>query len=239
MKRLLPGIASILLSLSSPAWATFTLVQHVFSSACNVSSATCNVTVASTGTGHLILIGMSISNADFITSVSGAGTYTVPGGCEGADSTTSSTSCAYNLSSTSGVTTITVTRTSTTTGTWRCEVLELSSTATPFVLDVVGNRDQSTNTTTPAGVTLTLSGSNDVILQTAQSSTGQTSISINAPYTIETCGANRMCFAWSLNTTSGTAPTWTMASSGHAALGAIAIKETSAATAGTAIPTVQ
>lgn len=75
---------------------------------------TCSLTlVTTTATGHLgVLLALNNGAAGVISSVTGAGTWTVPTGastCQQAGLTTKALSCAYNLSMTSGVTSLSVT----------------------------------------------------------------------------------------------------------------------------------
>lgn len=224
MKRFL---LLLLLLCSLPSWATWTVVQHKISGACTASSSTCAVTVTSTGTGNVIVIGMAIaSNVEAIVSVSGGGTYSHPAGCNGTSGSTFGTDCAYTLASTSGTTSITVTRTDATTHTWRVAATELSFTSGPVSVDSGSpqTRTQTTAVTNPAGVTLTLTGSNDAIYQMILSTTPS---AITSPYSTNVDFSGPGGFAVSINTVSGTAPTWTTASSA-AALSAIAFTETAA-----------
>lgn len=226
-------IVVMVMCLSSQMWATWTVVQHKISSACSTVSSTCAVTVTSTGAGHVIVIGMGIQlNTDQIVSVSGGGTYTHPAtACHGADSTVKGTDCAYTLSSTSGTTSITVTRTSTTAVNWTVAATELSFTSGPVSVDTgtPGVRDQTTTTTSPAGVTLTINGTNDAIFQMI---TGTTLTAVTSPYSTAVDFLTNYGFATSINSVSGVAPTWTQTSS-RASLSAIAFTET---VAGTVVP---
>lgn len=230
MRQILVIFISLCCSL--PSWATWTVVQHKKSTACTTSSATCSVTMTSTGTGNVIVIGFTLVGDinEQIVSVSGGGSYTHPAGCHATDSAgTFSSDCAYTLASTSGTTSITVTRTDATTFGWTVAATELSFTAGPVSVDTGTPqvRDQSTNTTTPAGVTLTLAGSNDAIYQIIKG-TGTVSAA-TSPYDVNNDFLTSSGFATAINTVSGTAPTWTQSSNGKAALSAIAFTESSSA----------
>lgn len=226
-----------LLCLSCPAWATWTVVQHaLLSSNCTATSNTCALTVSSTGSGHLIIVGMGIGAVgEYITGISdGGSTYVVNSGnlagnaCAGQDAGAPyGSDCGYTLSSASGETTITVTRTDATSYLWRISATEYSFTASSIAFDVVGNRDQSTNTTSPAGVTLSLTGSNDAIYQL--DSTGSPS-AISALYTVSDFAAH-LGAASCYSSCTGTAPTWTQLTN-HAALSAIAFTEVSSSLGG-------
>jgi hypothetical protein len=218
-------LALFALLLSCPAWATWAVVQHT-SNTCTTASQTCNIAVSSTGTGNVIVIGIGIaSNAEQIVSVSGGGTYTHPAtACHSADGTTRGADCAYTLASTSGTTTITVTRTDATSFGWNASATEYSFTSGPVSLDTGTPqvRDQTTTVTGPAGVTLTLSGTNDAIYQMIE---GTAPTAVTSPYSTNQNFSANLGAASSINTVSGTAPTWTQTSA-KAALSAIAFTET-------------
>jgi len=131
---------------------------------------------------------------------------------------------SYTLNSASGATSITLTLSAAVSTTWAACIREYSSTASGVAIDTSGNRDQSTAAANPAGVGLTLTGSNDLIVQfvaCAGSCSGISAGYSNGDF------PNNNGVADALNTSSGTAPTWT-ATSGRAALGALAFKETAA-----------
>ena len=86
--------------------------------------------------------------------------YRMPQTCNG---NWGSVSCAYNLSSTSGATTITLTLSNT--NTYNVEFWEYSFTSSSASLDALAATQQTGNGSTVSGVNLTLGGSNDVILQ--------------------------------------------------------------------------
>jgi hypothetical protein len=170
---------------------------------------------------------------EYITAITdgSSATYVVNSGplagnaCAGQDSGAPyGSDCGYTLSSKSGYSVITVTRTDSTSYIWRISATEYSFTASSIAFDVVGNRDQSTNSTSPLGVALTLSGSNDVIYQL--DGTGVPS-AISSPYNTYADFGAHLGAASSINTNSGAAPTWTQ-SNNHAALSGIAFKEVAA-----------
>ena len=71
--------------------------------------------------------------------------------------------CGYVLSSTSGATTITLTLSST--NTYHVVFWEYSFTLPSTSLDAIGTAQNTGNGTTVSGVSLSLTGSNDVIIQ--------------------------------------------------------------------------
>jgi hypothetical protein len=226
------GIA--VLSFSPSAWATWTVVQHAGTilGGCTQSSNTCSISVSSTGSGNVIVVGFSagsitIPAQEKISSVSGGGTYTHPAGCAGYDSVAGRfTDCAYTLSSTSGATSITVTRNSTSGVNWYISVTELSFTSGPVSVDAIGVVDDTTAGTSQPGVGLTLGGSNDAIVQIINGGANETSISspTGASYSYSNF-ADHAGFATAINTTTGAAPTWNSVGSLRAAGSAIAITE--------------
>jgi hypothetical protein len=187
------------------------------------TSSPCAVTTATTGTGNLLYVGMSTSNSGItISSISGGGTWVHPGSCSASEPTGGggSSDVAYMLSSTSGTTTVSVTLS----GAPGAVVITFAEVAYggSMALDVCGTRVQPTAATSVAGVALTLTGTNDIMFQVVNPAGSCSSVS--GSYTAWfNAGAGS---AYLLNTTSGTAPTWTC-TSGTAALSAIAFKESS------------
>lgn len=211
-----------------PCWATWTAVAKN-SHTCSNATNTCNLTVTSTGTNHVILIGVHYVSSGgqlTISSVSGGGSYTAPAGCASyLASQIIGAACAYTLASTSGATTITVNLSANVSNAWDIDAREYSTTSTA-AFDVVGT-SQPASSATPAGVTLSLTGTNDVIFQLATTVNAVTAV--NSPWsaTLETQNGNG--YADSINTGSGTAPTWTCSSSSLSVMAAIAIKEAAGA----------
>lgn len=205
---------------------TFTLVQNL-GNFCS-SSTTCAVTVSSTGSGHLLFLqaGNSSGAADYLSSVSGGGTWVVPSSCQINDSSTGAVSCAYSLSSSSGTTTVNLTFGAS--SAYSVAFWEYSFTLGSTSLDTCGTGDNTTAATTQSGVALTLSGSSDVLLQ---ATTGNTTIggptSISSPYGHLTGPSIPLQFfggADSENSSSGTAPTWTWSASNKSVVNACAFK---------------
>src|SRR5581483_8583218 len=98
----------IVLACSSPCWATWALISATTPKSC-AASTSCAVTVASTGSGHLMVARAAFaSSSSVITSASGAGTWVHPTGCHGSDANGGGGDWIYNLSSTSGATSVTL-----------------------------------------------------------------------------------------------------------------------------------
>jgi hypothetical protein len=216
-------LMALLLFALHPLGATWALVHSASNASCSAGT-TCTVTVTSTGAGNLLVGTVLVGNTGLtISSVSGGGTWTHCGTCQMFNATAGGTDASYTLSSTSGATSIVFTLSASNSGgAWVAAVLEYSYTAGPISFDAASTRNQSTASASQAGVALTLTGSNDVIVQTA---TEQSSASaISAPYTQPALFPSGDGVAGAINTASGTAPTWT-ATSGQAGLMGIAFKE--------------
>lgn len=218
-----------LLICAMPAHATVTKVQAI-SATCATNPCT-SVTIASTGSGNLLVAVLGGSNsAATITAISctpSCGTWTHCASCISHDATAGTIDAEYILSSSSGGLLLSMTSSNTPDAMW---FYEFSSTATPFLLDTQGTRDQTTAVTSAAGVTLTLTGSNDVIIQSGVCAANISSITT---YTLNG-NPNGNGSAYLLNTASGTAPTWTQ-TSGRDAFNAIAFKESGGGAAATGV----
>ena len=223
---------SLVMAASTPAFATWTVVQQFISPAnCPAGTLTCTLTVTSTGSGHVIVLFLEINGVAAVATtisaaVDSAGSVYTLGSTFGCNVFISqhAADCAITLSSVAGATIVSVTR-SNNTGAPQYKIggIELAFTNGPPVIDVVGTRTDSVGSGTHVGVTLTPTGANDVILQAAV--TGPSLSSITSPYTGQF--SDHFGIAYSLNTVDGTAPTWTETSpqTGVAALTAIAIRE--------------
>lgn len=231
----------LLLVLKSQAFATCTFIQGAAPTSCGNSS-TCAVTISATGTGNL-LVGWATANSgvETITSVAGGGTWTVPGGttCRLTGAGQGGIDCAYTLASTSGATTVTFTMGGTANHLLGA-VGEYSCTGA-ITFDVAGTGSGSSQTN-PAGVALTLNGTNDIIVQGIGSSANVTAI--NGAYTnpavfTNTDASQKTGFGGAINTASGTAPTWTCTSCTNVKM-AIAFKEAAITDPGiTSLPGLQ
>jgi hypothetical protein len=221
-------LALLVVLFTTPAWATFTLVQAKVNGSC--ASANCNVTVTSTGAGHSIIVGVVMNSNVTISGVIGGGTYTLCGAnCQKGNGTTGFTDMAYTLSSTSGTTTIEIDLSAGSSGV--AYAWELSSTST-ITFDVGNSILQTTNCTSCTGASLTLTGSNDFIAAIA--SCGGTCSAVT-PYTADNAFTAGDGQAHSLNTSSGTAPTWTQSPTNPIALASLALKDAGGGGGSTAV----
>jgi len=128
---------------------------------------------------------------------------------------------AYVLSSTSGNTAITVTINSANPS-WAIAVLEYAPSGT-VTYDKGGASVNASCTTSCVGQALTLTGTNDTIVQAAVGGPNVTAIS--GCYTNPNGIFSGIGMNGCVNTSSGTAPTWTLSAGGGIALGAIAFKD--------------
>ena len=174
----------------------------------------CAVTVAPTGSGHILIAMFGGSTPSAVSD--GINTWMHAPNCA-----IGNVDCWYVLSSKPGATSIKGTVPSG--GGRGVGFYEFSVGAgCSAVLDSSNSVTDSTASLSQPGIPLTLKGSNDVIVQ--QIFAGPTIVSINNGYT-EGTGQTDLAVASSLNTTSGVAPVWTLASSATANVDAIAISE--------------
>jgi len=208
-----------------PPHHTWAAVQRAENTACTTNP--CTITVSSTGSGHLgIVVIFDYTHHTVISSVSGGGTWVHPTGSSSCNeyANSSDVDCAYTLSTTSGATSITLSF-GTTPGPYAAaEYGEWSYTASPASFDAAGVATTSSNTNPQTAVALTLTGSNDLIVQFLSGTWAATAIS--SPYTSQANFTNGYGFAGAINTTSGSAPSWTMNNTGAGVvMGAIAFTE--------------
>lgn len=231
---LLTAIFSLCMAPQS-AHATWSLVQHP-RGACNVSSP-CSLTVTATGTGHLgILIFLQAQGAaPTLSSVSdGTSTWTVNGTCSVTNGGIGGVFGAYSVNLASGITSISATLSAGTAFNGEVEFLEYSTTGGPPIFDTCAGTVNGSSAT-PAGQVLTLSGTNDVIVQVIQSAGPQNATAVTGTYTnpadfpFSGPAAAGYGIAGSINTSSGTAPTWTLNGANTSLVIGMAFKESVAA----------
>lgn len=207
-----------------PSWGTIALGQHPSKTTCG-AAASCAITITSPTAGDL-LVGVMHQNSHTVTisSVSGAcsGSWVVSSASYTTDlvNTGIEGEFAYCLSAAAG-TSVTFTWSATSGSVTAIDVFEFSHAGT-MSFDVAGIRDQSTSVSSMAGVTLTLTGASDVIMQ-LDINNASNPTAISSPYSFQNVNGDGI--GWSLNTASGTAPTWTKSGPDASALAAIAFTE--------------
>ena len=217
------GLAGQVLPVGGVPFAagSFTLLHVTTPVTTAACSTTCTVTVSSTTAGSLQVLTATTSdgNQAWVSSVSGAGAWSCP--VQDNFPALGSVSGCYNLSSTAGVTTLTLT--STVSGdTYNVRQWEYSFTGGPASLDSSATNANLTAGTTQTGITLTLGGPRDVIVQWIVSTNGPSSIS--GGYGNFAATASFGGWADLENTASGAAPTWTMPSSQTSMVAAMAFR---------------
>lgn len=213
------------------AWGTIAVVQHpVLATQVTCTGGTCPAfTVTTTGSGHAGIFAVTMETAGLtISSISCAGatcagwqvSHSSPA-CQGTDATgAASTDIAYYPSLPSGVTSITVVLSSAT-SLDDMEFVEYSFTGSSMSFDTCGNRTNTPASANMAGVTLTLTGSNDAILQVGRPGSALTACTGWASPADFTNGDG---YCGKINVNSGTAVSWTNTST-TAALSALALTE--------------
>jgi hypothetical protein len=233
-----PLVLSLLLC--GAAHASITQVQQVTGAAtCSSSTTTsCAVTVAPTGSGHVLIAVFEVfGSGSSVSAVSGGGKWVHAPGCATYSAAAgTNVDCWYVLSSTAGATAVTGTVTS---GTGRAvEFYELSiGSGCSAAYDASSSANDSTSTSQQLGIVLALTGTNDVIVQGTYGGTVVSAISGNYAMSLASNASNRNS-ASLLNVTSGAAPTWTLASNSAAAVNAIAISESCPVSSLTVTPTL-
>jgi hypothetical protein len=214
------------------ARASWALVQNVSNTSCPRNGNACTVTIGATGSGNVLIVATWNVSANNVLSVNGAGAWTECSHCEQSSFSGTNEDVLYILSSTSGATSITMNLVNpgcTAGGChWTTEVLEYSNAGGSASLD---NSDGFVDgsCTTCAGRALTLTGTNDLIVQSVISN--NTITAITSPYTNPADFPNNSTvgggIAGSINTTDGSAPNWTQSSSDIVGVIALAFSENS------------
>jgi hypothetical protein len=228
MRKLL--IATALLFLAAlPTRATQTLSQHLSNISCG-HVASCSVTGFSAIAAGSFILGIENGSGAVTATAgtSGGGTWVVPSGCttvsdcSEVDATAGGIAVQYILSSTSSPTSITCTASAASID--ECEVVVYTFTGTSMAFDVGNVRDQTSAGTSFAGVSAgTLTGTSDIIVQYAVTSGNMSGCPNSAASPADFPNGNGACGL--INSTNNAAGTWTL-TSGTAALGSIAFKET-------------
>jgi hypothetical protein len=234
------GMALMSTNASSGA-GTWSVIQHKsYDHTCS-NTLTCALTgLTAIGTGHMLVVTLSINNNNaptMFTSISGisGGQWINDGGCYTDWNPSAGINfqnyCIYNLAPASGGTSLTVNLASTSSASvnWGADVWELAWSGSTVLYDAAGKITTETCTGTSCpGVALTLNGTKDVIIQSIQPQNNNiTAITGGAGYTTfeDFLAGFGSGYAAAINTTTGTAPTWTDSGSGDkASASAIAFK---------------
>lgn len=212
-------------ALLAPAHATWSLVQHPINTGCGTAN-TCTLTLTqNTGSGNVLIVLIGTGGNVTISSITGgAGTFSHCAASAQSNGT-NNVDAQYTASSTSGVGSIAVNISGTVA--WDYVALEEYSSTTTFAFDNCAGTTY-TGVTNPVGPTITISGSNDVLVNSNVISSSSTNVS--APFTnpaVFAAAANGDCIGGAINQSAGTGMTCTAASSNGVAQG-VAFKETSA-----------
>lgn len=188
---------------------------------CTQPSTTCTITIPSTTAGN-ILVGYIYNASNLsISTVTGDGTWTHCSNCAVSNATVAAgIDMAYRAVATGGATSIVFTFSGTASSFTIVEVSEWHRSTGSATFDTSNNVNDSTNCTACNGVTLTLSGSNDLIVSAFTLS--QTLTSINSPYIISALPEQLLVY-W-LGATAGTAPVANQTPTGQMIFAAVAFK---------------
>jgi hypothetical protein len=238
MKRVFLAATFMIFSLA-PSLAlaqTPVTVQHALAGAgvCKTSLATCTVTVAATGVGNVLMLGIAAEGDNrfpVIASVTGDSTWTHGTNCYGTHQNNSEdhlfSDCYYILSSAGGATSISVTFAnfpSNEEGAQDVEFWEVSCPGCTAAYDA-SNSVPSSNCSNCAGPILDTTGTSDAILQVA--CLVDSYESVKSPYTLlNVDGPNENAFSGIINNGSGAAADWVQTSDQGGVFSALAIKFT-------------
>lgn len=238
------GLLFICADLKAQTWSLVQLKEFdstgagTGGSACTgMGSAVCTVNVSAVGAGHA-LVCFSLISSTASTTLSGCGggeTWAACStSCNSFNAVTGNGDIRYTLSAVGGETSLTCTVAVAPQNNYSlCGAAEFSLTSGSGAYDTSGTMSDATCTSC-AGVGLTLSGSNDVILQIA--APGNSFSAVSSPYSTNSAFPSGVGIGVAVGISSGTAPTWTQSPTGIATGSALALKV--AASGCTAPPTL-
>lgn len=227
-------ILSLILLLSLPAAAgTWTFNHGARGAACTGGVSTCSqtlaftptggahdvlvITVATTSTAAITILSSSTLGSTNLTLVPGSACAVfVAGSAEQMD-------CAYILNPPTA-TNLTVNISLNAPANWFIGAIDISN-SVAACYDTAGALSGSTSTTPQSGPALTLSGTNDFIVQSIKPGSVPTAVSGSYADAYASLSQN-LSSAYLLNTGSGAAVSWTLTGNAKAALNAIAFKDT-------------
>lgn len=213
-------------ALTCSACATSTL-GHNNSGSTSISSGGTAVTITSVPSGNSVMgeIAWNTSGRSLSSCSATSSTCVVVAGCHGSLAAAGATDCFYILATGATITSVTLTASVTTTGGWY--VSDYSTNAGPMVFDT-SCTSQPASSATPAGCSLTLTGTNVVFMAAiacANTCSGAVAGWTNVIY------VSGEGFADNQNTNSGTGPTWAMSPAGTSIVYGFALKESGGAAA--------
>jgi hypothetical protein len=216
-----PGPGGLAPGSGSPTWS---FIQEKRNEACTGGTA-CAVTVAGIGAGNLLVAAMITGSSLLLSSVSGdTNAFTHCGGgsnsCN-ANGGAGNVDASYLLSAAGGETTLTCNRAAGSDGGfYACRIYEFHYSSGTATFDAA-NKASGSTCTSCTGVALTIS-TNDVIVTTMAAD--QTLSAISGAYTQGQDFTDGIGSAGAMNTSVGTAPTWTQAPTGTTQAFALAIQ---------------
>ena len=195
---------------------------------CTASTSTCTVTLPSSTTAGALLIAFvatgNVGNFRYLSNVSCEGTFAPLDGSIGVmDTTRGTVDIAYLTHATGGCGSFTFTLSGNSTTVWTAGLMEATYTGSGYasVDGACAAADDTPAATSQAGIGFSLTGSSDFIVQQIHKSVG--AIAINESYTMPAdfnilgpanpSSNSYWAVAYLQNSTTGTAPTWTIASS--------------------------
>jgi hypothetical protein len=197
--------------------ATWSFVQAQRLGSCTSGTSSCSLTISGVagGVGDVIVVHSGGFNTSVITissaTLSGNSFTLIAAGACAAATGTQNIDCAYLINPTAGGTAITVNLTSAPASTWQITAEEYRTTGTASLDGTPGTSMEPTNTTSQVGPTLTLSGTNDLIVQACRCANAPSAVSGGFTNDFGSF-TNATSVAYLLNTTTGAGPTWTTAS---------------------------
>lgn len=213
-------------AVTGPFW---TELHHT--TATNLSCmTTCSLTISSTtaNSGQLLVSAFQGGTTnEYITTVTGAGTWTCPAGSRLSQSGTGAVSACYNLASTAGVTSLSLTA-QVSGSNYRVVQYEFSWSGSTIIFDLTSTVHTVTCGTTCSGVNLALTGTRDAAAQYIVLNTSSAGPSaITAPYGNLDNSQTFTGFSDATNVYSGNVqPNWTLPATNDAVKGAIALRGT-------------
>lgn len=196
---------------------TWTIPHDTVNTGCTLPTSSCSITIPSTTAGNAGILFMLASSNITISSITGA-TFTAcrtVGGnintCAAFQSGSGANDASYILSLPGGVTSLTVNLSGTESAFLSIEFVEIHRSTGTATLDASG---AVTNTTCTlcSGVALTLSGTNEINVQTFAIDHNFGSPIINAPFTAGSAAGTSMGYV--LNALNGMTPQWNQTPTG-------------------------